>query len=341
MQNSIVKYNQINKNLVEKEFSWLFESETFKKNEILSAKPTNKNLEKKIFKNTKTLWLDPVFTPILKVNYVIESYGSLELNPSNQVILLELWTNGSIHPRDAVYLALSELNLIFSKLEQMKILNSLFAKSILKDNKFYSKIIKKVKYDYNFYKSKNLKKLKKNLFGFVNQKLVNSDYSQSYNYNKDSFIPNSLVHFSRNRKKIEKHVKDTNEPSIIAKKNLLFSSASAELSGSALSPSSTIYDCRKEASLREAKKKPTSNNEIKNNSEFNIQKQNFINKNVTIDSLDLPFRIKNSLKNANIISIQNLLNYEIEDLKKISRIGNQSLILLIKKLNEKGLKLKR
>jgi DNA-directed RNA polymerase subunit alpha len=344
MQNSIVKYNQINKNLVEKEFSWLFESETFKKNEILSAKPTNKNLEKKIFKNTKTLWLDPVFTPILKVNYVIESYGSLELNPSNQVILLELWTNGSIHPRDAVYSALSELNLIFSKLEQMKILNSLFAKSILKDNKFYSKIIKKVKYDYNFYKSKNLKKLKKNLFGFVNQKLVNSDYSQSYNYNKDSFIPNSLVHFSRNRKKIEKHVKDTNEPSIIAKKNLLFSSASAELSGSALSPSSSlrdIYDCRKEASLREAKKKPTSNNEIKNNSEFNIQKQNFINKNVTIDSLDLPFRIKNSLKNANIISIQNLLNYEIEDLKKISGIGNQSLILLIKKLNEKGLKLKR
>nr|AXC47286.1 alpha subunit of RNA polymerase [Pediastrum duplex]QFS20080.1 alpha subunit of RNA polymerase [Pediastrum duplex] len=331
MQNSKVKYNQLNKNLIEKEFSWLFESDTFKKNENLSNKNVdsrqsnigastdpknqdenlsykNNNLEKnilsnkKIFKNSKTLWLDPVFTPILKVNYIIESYGSLELNPSNQVIFLELWTNGSIHPRDAVYSALSELNLIFSKLEQMKILNSIFAKSILKDNKFYSKIIKKVKYDYSFYKSNNLKKLKKNLFGI-----------------SDSSLSSSLLHFSglsgtQNRVQPQKEIKDANElkeKSIIAQKKIT-SSAS-----------------------------PTSKNEIKKNSELNILKQNFYKENNTIDSLNLPFRIKNSLKNANIISIQNLLNYQIEDLKKIPGIGNQSLILLIKKLNEKGLKLKR
>nr|AWI68221.1 alpha subunit of RNA polymerase [Pediastrum angulosum] len=317
MQNSKVKYNQQNKNLgiralsaspseggteakeQEKEFSWLFESETFKKNESLSNKNIDSqqskivertdmkvqddnqsykdnNLEKnilpnkKIFKNSKTLWLDPVFTPILKVNYIIESYGSLELNPSNQVILLELWTNGSIHPRDAVYSALSELNLIFSKLEQMKILNSIFTKSILKDNKFYSKIIKKVKYDYSFYKSNNLKKL--------------------------SASVQSLS------------IREAKEP------------------------------MRTEKPMR---LQTTLNNDIKNNLELNILKQKFYKENNTIDSLNLPFRIKNSLKNANIISIQNLLNYQIEDLKKIPGIGNQSLILLIKKLNEKGLKLKR
>nr|AWI68702.1 alpha subunit of RNA polymerase [Pseudopediastrum boryanum] len=381
MQNSKVKYNQINKNLVEKEFSWLFESETFKKNETLSNKNLEKNIlyrlreanskvssssvlrsanasalslfrrakersegaknrfskanakepmnstfalpkerseeNKKIFKNTKTLWLDPVFTPILKVNYIIESYGSLELNPSNQVILLELWTNGSIHPRDAVYSALSQLNLIFSKLEQMKILNSIFAKSILKENKFYSKIIKKVKYDYSFYKSNNLKKLKKNLFEI-------SGYSQSYNKESSSLRfdeantkehvgfakeTNPLLHFSKNKAQLEKDVKEVNELSIIEKKKI--------------PPFSN------------------SNNEIKNNPELNILKQNFQKENCTIDSLDLPFRIKNSLKNVNIISIQNLLNYQIEDLKKVPGIGNQSLILLIKKLNEKGLKLKR
>nr|YP_009492184.1 alpha subunit of RNA polymerase [Pseudopediastrum integrum]AWI68786.1 alpha subunit of RNA polymerase [Pseudopediastrum integrum] len=319
MQNSTVKYNQINKNLVEKEFSWLFESETFKKNESLSNKNLEKNIldlhsvhigsaeaktskidkNNKIFKNTKTLWLDPVFTPIIKVNYIIESYGSLELNPSNQVILLELWTNGSIHPRDAVYSALSQLNLIFSKLEQMKILNNIFAKSILKDNKFYSKIIKKVKYDYSFYKSNNLKKLKKNLFGI-------SGYSQSTFL--ESSIPNSLLYFSQNRAKLQKDVKDANEFPIIEKKISSFSN---------------------------------SNNEIKNNPELNILKANVFKENCTIDSLDLPFRIKNSLKNANIINIENLLNYQIEDLKKIPGIGNQSLILLIKKLNEKGLKLNR
>nr|YP_009492279.1 alpha subunit of RNA polymerase [Pseudopediastrum sp. CL0201VA]AWI68873.1 alpha subunit of RNA polymerase [Pseudopediastrum sp. CL0201VA] len=288
MQNSKVKYNQINKNLVEKEFSWLFDSETFKKNESLSNKNLEKNFlsNKKIFKNTKTLWLDPVFTPILKVNYMIESYGSLELNPSNQVILLELWTNGSIHPRDALYSALNELHLIFSKLEQMKILNSIFAKSILKDNTFYSKIIKKVKYDYSFYKSNNLKKLKKNLFeisGNSQSGFLGSLNHQSslHQLRRSDNKPNSLIHLYTYRTQLHKDVKDTNELSIIAKKN------------------------------------------------------------GTIDSLDLPFRIKNSLKNANIISIQNLLNYKIEDLKKIPGIGNQSLILLIKKLNANGLKLKR
>nr|AWI68411.1 alpha subunit of RNA polymerase [Pediastrum duplex] len=328
MQNSKVKYNQQNKNLgirtqsegrveakeQEKEFSWLFESETFKKNESFSNKNIDSqqskivartdmkvqddnqsykdnNLEKnilsnkKIFKNSKTLWLDPVFTPILKVNYIIESYGSLELNPSNQVILLELWTNGSIHPRDAVYSALSELNLIFSKLEQMKILNSIFTKSILKDNKFYSKIIKKVKYDYSFYKSNNLKKL--------------STSVQSLS------------------------IREAKEPLLRLAEPLLRSAKGSAHTEEMMQLQTTL------------------NNDIKNNSELNILKQKFYKENNTIDSLNLPFRIKNSLKNANIISIQNLLNYQIEDLKKIPGIGNQSLILLIKKLNEKGLKLKR
>nr|AWI68304.1 alpha subunit of RNA polymerase [Pediastrum duplex] len=386
MQNSKVKYNQLNKNLVEKEFSWLFESETFKKNESLSNKNgdsrqsliasaslkqseaegnllyKNNNLEKNILsnkkisrsfasvlsaksreaKNSKILWLDPVFTPILKVNYIIESYGSLELNPSNQVILLELWTNGSIHPRDAVYSALSELNLIFSKLEQMKILNNIFAKSILKDNKFYSKIIKKVKYDYNFYKSNNLKKFKKNvlgisdssLFSFSSLALVPSSFAKRMKPSlcerlrelkgvkepslREQKLPSHLLPGSPNRVQPQKEIKDANElkeNSVIAKKKIASSTSSS------------------------------SKNKTKKNSELNILKQNFYigeaEKNNTIDSLNLPFRIKNSLKNANIISIQNLLNYQIEDLKKIPGIGNQSLILLIKKLNKKGLKLKR
>nr|YP_009491906.1 alpha subunit of RNA polymerase [Lacunastrum gracillimum]AWI68030.1 alpha subunit of RNA polymerase [Lacunastrum gracillimum] len=294
IQNKKIKYNQINKNLIEDGFSWLFENEKDQimkepkeqaenaknikhlENNVLrfasvrgAKKPKQTEVavnqsrsehkearpDKKIFKNSKILWLDPLFTPILKVNYIIESYGSLELKPTNQVILLELWTNGSMHPRDALYAALSELNLVFSKLEQMKILNSIFAKSILKENKFYSKILKKVKYDYNFYKSENLKKLK----------------------NKE----NNLLHCM-----------------------------SSEIA--------------KEANINERK-----------------DLKNYTNENICIDSLSLPFRIKNSLKNANIISIQHLLNYQIEDLKKIPGIGNQSLILLIKKLNEKGLKLKR
>ena len=132
MQKSIDAFSSINKELITEDFLWF----TNKKDQHLnldaedSMKTSVLQNEKK-FKKSKILWLDPIFTPILKVNYIIESFGSLELNGENQVVLLELWTNGSLHPRDALYEALSELNNIFSKLEKMKILNRIFAKTFL------------------------------------------------------------------------------------------------------------------------------------------------------------------------------------------------------------------
>nr|YP_009492361.1 alpha subunit of RNA polymerase [Stauridium tetras]AWI68970.1 alpha subunit of RNA polymerase [Stauridium tetras] len=280
MQNLKKEY-QKSKNIIEKDFSWFVNNEKSKKDEhsslLLSkseeVKQNSKNnislnLEdqslsnKKKFKRSKILWLDPIYSPILKVNYIIESCESLELNPINQVILLELWTNGSIHPRQAVYAALSKLNFVFSKLEQMKILNNIFANSILNSDKFYSKVMKKIKYDYNFYKSENLKKFKKNI-------LSNSKK-----------LHNGSIFLEKEKKQnlMNKNIKDQN----------------------------------------------------------NSYLENF-----SIESLGLPYRIKNSLTNANILCISDLLKCQIEDLKKVPGISNQSLILLIKRLNEKGFKLKR
>jgi DNA-directed RNA polymerase alpha subunit len=220
-------------------------------------------------KNSKILWLDPIFTPVLKVNYIIESFGSLELNQANQVILLELWTNGSLHPRDALYTALSELNTMFSKLEKMKILNSIFAKSILNSNKFYPKMLKKVKYNYGYYKSNGLK--------------------------KQSFFNQKAKLFPLNNKIL--NLKQNIDISQIDKKSDILS--------------------------------------ISNN-----QKSLISFKDLGIEYLELPFRIKNCLINANFLTIQSLLNCQMDDLKRITGMGNQSFIILLKKLNEKGLKLK-
>lgn len=79
-------------------------------------------------KNTEPLYIDAVFMPVQKVNYIIESYGSQDLNANNKIVILEIWTNGSIHPRNALYLALSNLFTLFSQLEKMKLLNFTFAK---------------------------------------------------------------------------------------------------------------------------------------------------------------------------------------------------------------------
>jgi DNA-directed RNA polymerase alpha subunit len=85
-------------------------------------------------KTTNLLLLDPVFTPITKVNYIVEQ------NPqdfSSQIVVLEIWTNGSIHPRKALYDALKKLINIFSNLTKIKMLES-----PLKSNKTYTKMQK-------------------------------------------------------------------------------------------------------------------------------------------------------------------------------------------------------
>jgi DNA-directed RNA polymerase alpha subunit len=261
MQKSIDAFSSINKELITEDFLWF----TNKKDQHLnldaedSMKTSVLQNEKK-FKKSKILWLDPIFTPILKVNYIIESFGSLELNGENQVVLLELWTNGSLHPRDALYEALSELNNIFSKLEKMKILNRIFAKTFLNSNQFYSKMLKKVKFNYDYYKANS---------------------------------------------------SNPNQNALLSPINIL--------------ESSVLKD-------------HNSNPEVLSSTDSQILSSSF--KDLGIEYLGLPFRIKNCLINANLLTIDNLLNCRIEDLKKISGLGNQSFFILLKKLNEKGLKLK-
>jgi DNA-directed RNA polymerase subunit alpha len=129
------------------------------------------SISKNFLNNSKRLKVDCIFTPIKKVNYTIEQYGTLTLNPNNQVIYLELWTNGSIHPRMALYEALSILNSTFSKLEKMKILNDVYIKSILKSDHNYSKLIKKTLYKLNFTRQN----LTKNKLIEFNKNLKNTD----------------------------------------------------------------------------------------------------------------------------------------------------------------------
>lgn len=96
--------------------------------------------------HSKIFKLDPVFTPIKKVNYTIQPYETFPLNTNQQVICLELWTNGSIHPRKALSISLEKLNTIFSKLSKMKILNDIYKKAILRSNQDYSLVQKKTFY---------------------------------------------------------------------------------------------------------------------------------------------------------------------------------------------------
>nr|YP_009237993.1 alpha subunit of RNA polymerase [Pseudomuriella schumacherensis]AMO01419.1 alpha subunit of RNA polymerase [Pseudomuriella schumacherensis] len=90
---------------------------------------------KKTKKEKNTLLIDALFMPVNKVNYIIESYqGGPITNPKEklkEVVVLEIWTNGSVHPRQAFYDALKNLNSLFSQLEKIKILNSAVIESVV------------------------------------------------------------------------------------------------------------------------------------------------------------------------------------------------------------------
>jgi DNA-directed RNA polymerase alpha subunit len=123
--------------------------------------------------------------PIQKVNYTIEvdhentNYRSLVFKETEQVleknftlndktldslnykINLELWTNGSIHPRDAISYAFKELVSTFLNLEKAKIINSFGFKALLNnetlvnsiyfENDNYSEVLKKLDKNSTFF----------------------------------------------------------------------------------------------------------------------------------------------------------------------------------------------
>ena len=85
--------------------------------------------------------IDAVFMPINKVNFAIET-NDLSETPKDRVIL-EIWTNGSIHPKQAIYEAAKALIQLISPLQEPKLFkNFLMVSSNLIKKKRKRKFVK-------------------------------------------------------------------------------------------------------------------------------------------------------------------------------------------------------
>lgn len=72
------------------------------KNKLIDQKKKNFSSNSEKEKNSFFYFkLDPIFTPVNNVNFVVEVDDNLE-EPKDRIIL-EIWTNGTIKPRDAIY----------------------------------------------------------------------------------------------------------------------------------------------------------------------------------------------------------------------------------------------
>jgi DNA-directed RNA polymerase subunit alpha len=108
------------------------------------------NFQKKN-KKTNSLWVDPNLNPIVKVNYLIQNLEPIGQNSQSQVIHIEIWTNGSIHPRKALYFTFDFYKNIFLKFEDMKYVNAKFNSQFFESEETLNKILKSYEYDYAFY----------------------------------------------------------------------------------------------------------------------------------------------------------------------------------------------
>lgn len=70
----------------------------------------NENLEKN-FSKTQWLSLNPVINPVRRVNYSVEQFK--DIWEQKEVAILELWTNGSVHPKQALQDAINNLAQLF------------------------------------------------------------------------------------------------------------------------------------------------------------------------------------------------------------------------------------
>nr|YP_009184841.1 alpha subunit of RNA polymerase [Jenufa perforata]ALO62890.1 alpha subunit of RNA polymerase [Jenufa perforata] len=87
-----------------------------------SSKEEKKEEKKKennqFVKKFKNLSVDAVFSPVSKVNFVLELSKQFEKQIFDHRILLEVWTNGSLHPRQAVLQAIKNLIQVYIRLEK-------------------------------------------------------------------------------------------------------------------------------------------------------------------------------------------------------------------------------
>ena len=86
------------------------------------------NMKKKIFKKaekTKILPIDNIFIPIVKVNYVLKKYNLPKFEKQKELLVLEIWTNGSIHPKQAIQYSVKKLIKLFINFKENNFLKSL------------------------------------------------------------------------------------------------------------------------------------------------------------------------------------------------------------------------
>lgn len=90
------------------------------------------------------LFLDAVFFPIKKVNFTIEEDAFL----NKEFVLFEIWTNGSLHPKESLYKAINEIIQILMPFRNYQGFKYLMNKNFQINSESHQTIINKIQSSY-------------------------------------------------------------------------------------------------------------------------------------------------------------------------------------------------
>jgi DNA-directed RNA polymerase subunit alpha len=86
-----------------------------------------KNFKK--VEKTNLLPIDNSFIPVIKVNYILKKYNLSKFEKQKEEIILEIWTNGSIHPKQAIQYSIKNLIQLLINFKENNFLKSLMVYS--------------------------------------------------------------------------------------------------------------------------------------------------------------------------------------------------------------------
>ncbi len=267
--------------------------------------------------------LDAIFTPVNNVNFVVEVDDNLE-EPKDRIIL-EIWTNGTIKPRDAIYEGAKALIKLFGSFQTILPIGNLLNLGNISQKSFTEEKIS-------------------NSFASFSEsdQISNLPYSQKYNFRSSYLyslrlqikeIPNAqktslnlISFFPQNWKKKYKNDnatflnKDLEKPSFLQDENL---NNKKLVNENQIFLSKNTDKIRKNALLQNLNLKKRENFLLSNDLHF-----------LDIENLDLSLRLFTLLKQANIHTLRDLTQYSRKDLLSIKGLNNKFLDQIEKKLNK-------
>jgi len=324
--------------------------------DMSEKRPNIKFSKKKELQNQHNIIaIDSIFSPINQVNYIIE-----EKTSSNHIILLEIWTNGSIYPKAALFYAIHELIKLFSRLEMFKLLDTTLLEKISTANQFDKKTNLGSNYG-TLNKNMTLKIISANFSRLL--KSTSKARKIPANFVLHSIFSNPLLswrQFSRfvtnpsfstpvcvenrvdqnihkgNKKETKKMLVNPISPVQKMKTKNIEMSQKKEIDGNIRSLNSISELCSKQR-VTELQRRYKSKKTLKTLPELQLKDSFFLD----IGTLDMSLRAYTCLKRASICTIEELLKYTAQDLLSLKNFGKRSLEEVEKSLEKLQFSLKK